>query len=474
MKRPVICLWFLSVSFFIQAQEKWDLRKCVDYAIANNISVKQADLQSRFSKLALTQGRLSQYPNLDFQTNTGFRFGRSDNPTTGILENKNFLSASFNLSSSVTLFNWFSKKAAIASSRLSYEADVAQIKKVQDDISLNVAVGYLQALLAKEQVNIAVVQVQQTAAQLESVRKQVTAGKLPELNAAEIEAQLARDSSSLVTAQSLVTQNLLQLKALLNLDAATAFDITAPPVEIIPVESLSDLQPEAVYNLAINNLPQQKVNNLRLQSSQQTVKASRGNMYPALSAYGGLGSNYVNIKIPQYTVGPKGPSGATVNVGGTDYFVEIPTRIQTGTTPIPLERQFRNNFGESIGLSINVPLFSGGVLRTNWERSKLNVQQWYLQIEQDNQKLKQDIYRAYTDAVAAIQKFNANRKTVAAADKAYNFAQKRFELGLVSTYDLLNSQNNVLRAKIEMLYARFDYVFKLKLLEFYKGQGLKL
>jgi outer membrane protein len=121
-----------------------------------------------------------------------------------------------------------------------------------------------------------------------------------------------------------------------------------------------------------------------------------------------------------------------------------------------------------------MPIFNGGQLRTAWERSKLVVRQSELQIEADNQTLKQDIYSAYTDAVAAMQKFNASRKSVETAEKAFNFAQKRYNLGLVSTYDLVNSQNNLLRARIDMLTAQFDYVFKMKLLEFYKGQGLKL
>ncbi|MBD0333620.1 MAG: TolC family protein [Chitinophagaceae bacterium] len=474
-RQPFFCV--LSLFYFViggYAQEKWDLKRCVDYALANNISVKQADLQTRFSALQLEQNKLSQYPNLSFQGNLGYRFGLSENPTTGIFESRNFLNAGMNLVSRLTLFNWFSKKYEIEAAKLSYEADKAQVKKAQDDIALNVAVAYLQALLAKQQVNISVLQVQQTITQLDVTRKQVNVGKLPELNATELEAQLARDSSNLITAQASVQQLLLQLKALLNLDAAIDFDIAAPPVELIPVESLADLQPEQVYNLAVVNLPQQKVNELHLQAARKTVLSARGSMYPAINAGAGLGNSYVNIKFPQYGAGPKLPTGATVLINGAEYDVLAPAFIVVGEKGIPLGRQLRNNFGQSIGLSIDVPIFNGGSLRVNWERSKLNVRQYELNIERDNQTLKQDIYKAYTDAVAAIQRFHANKKGVETAEKAFNFAQKRYNLGLLSTYDIINSQNNLLRARIEMLYAQFDYVFKLKLLEFYKGQGLKL
>lgn len=475
MKRPILCLILSTVCACLQAQDVWDLRRAVDYAVTNNISVKQADLQSRFSALDYKLDKLALYPDATFQSNVGYRFGRSENPTTGVYEDNNFLSAGMNLQTGVTLFNWFSKRFAIESSRLAYEADRAGIKKAQDDIALNVAVAYLQVLVAKEQVNISEVQVKQTESQLELTRRKVRAGALPELNAAELEAQLARDSSTLITSQSQVQQLLLQLKAILNLDAAAPFDIASPPIDAIPVESLADLEPGRVYQLALANLPQQKVNELRLQSARQAVKAARGNMMPTFSAYGGLSTNYVNIGFPVYAPGPKRASGATVQINGVEYQVLTPSAVETGAEiRTGFGRQLRNNFGQNIGLAVSVPIFNGGVLRTNWQRSQLQVQQSQLQIEGDNQTLKQDIYKAYTDAVAAIQKYNASRKSVETAEKAFNFAQKRYDLGLVSTYDLVNSQNNLLRARIDMLSAQFDYVFKLKLLEFYKGQGLKL
>ena len=447
----------------------------MDYAVANNITVKQADLQTRYSALTYSQEKLSQYPVLNFQSNVGYRFGRSENPTTGVYEDNNFLNAGFQLQSSVNLINWFSKKHSIEGSRLSYEADRAQVKKAQDDIALNVAVAYLQILLAKEQAGVATIQVEQSRSQLELINKKVAAGVLPELSAAEMEAQLARDSSTLITAESTIQQYLLQMKALLNIDAAEPFDVVVPPVELIPIESLADLQPEYVFQLALKNLPQQRVNELRKEANLAYVKSARANMYPTLGAYGGLGSNFVNIKFPEFIEGPKVPSGATVIINGVEYDVVRPSVIPTGKeSSIAFSRQLRNNFGQSIGLSLSVPIFNGGVARTNWQRSKLNVLQAELNIERDNQTLKQDIYTAYNDAIAALQRYNANKKTVEATRKAYDFALKRYNLNLVSTYDLLNSQNNLSRAQIEMLNAQYDYVFKMKLLEFYKGQGLKL
>ena len=475
MKGLVTVIIFLLSRIVLQAQDKWDLKECVDYALANNISVKQADLQTRFSSLDLYLDKLSRWPTSNFQASSGYSFGLSENPTTGTLDTRIFFNTQFGLSASANLFNWFSKKFLIQSSELDLKADEAQVKKVQDDIALNVAVGYLQALLAKQQVNIAALQVEQTMLQLDITRKRVKAGVLPELNASQLEAQLAADSSLLISAEGSVQQFLLQLKALLNLDAGVPFDIETPPVELIPVESLAELQPESVYNLAVVNLPQQRVNDLRVQAAEKLVSAAKASMYPTISMFGGLNSRFVNIESPQQTVFiPQRSTGAFVNVNGTPYEVLAPgfDVIRTGITPF--FNQLRNNFGQNIGIALTVPIFNGGSLRGNWQRSKLLVQQAQLQQQSASLTLKQDIYRAYTDATIALQKFNASRKAVEAAEKAYSFAQKRYEVNLLPTFELINNNNFLLRARQDMISAQFDYVFKMKLLEFYKGQGLKL
>jgi outer membrane protein len=464
-----------------QVAEKWDLQRCVEYALKNNISVRQADLQSQISGLSLKQNKAGQIPSLNFDGSAGLNFGRSENPVTGVFEDNNFLNMGVRMQSQVTLFNWFSIKNTIEASRLSYEADKQQIQKAQNDIALNVAVAYLQVLLTREQVNLAKVLAGQTLEQLAITRKRVDAGSLPELNAAELEAQLARDSASLVTAEGSVQQFLLQLKALLNLDAAYPFDIVVPPVGLIPVEPLGELQPDAVYASAIANQPQQKVNELRLQAAQKTIDAAKGNMYPTIAAFGDISSNAVYYKRPDYGTIVTGytPTGARTNVGGTYYPVEVPvTGLGSSRvgyiTPERVSRQLGNNFGQSIGVGLSVPIFNGRQLRTAWDRSKLQFKQWELTKEQDNMTLKQDIYKAYNDALTAMQKFNANKKAVETSQKAYDYSQKRYDLALLSTFELLTTQNNLQRAKIDMLYAQYDYVFKMKLLEFYKGLGLKL
>ena len=465
-----------------QTTGKWDLQRCVAYALEHNISIKTQDITARLSELTYKQSKASQLPSFNFGVNTGFRFGLAENPATGVFENNNIFNTGLGLQSQVTLFNWFSEKNLVESDRITAEADKEQVKKIQNDIALNVAVAYLQILLAREQVNLAAAQVEITKAQLGDTRKRVDAGALPELNAAEIEAQLARDSSALITAIGSESQFLLQLKAILNLDAAAEFDVVTPSVDKIPVEPIAELLPEKVYASAIANLPQQRVNELRVLSAKKFAESARGRMYPSINASGSLYSNYVSFKdrpvfdqsITGYT-----SSGLRANVGGTYYDVERPILVNNNTVlflikPDPFGAQLKNNFGQNIGLSLNVPIFNGRSARTNWERAKLNIRQFELQKEQGEVQLKQDIYTAYNDAMVALEKFNADKRTVTTAEKSYDFAKKRYDLNLLSSFELITSQTNLERARYQALYSQYDYLFKIKLLEFYKGQGLKL
>ncbi|MEP7258364.1 MAG: TolC family protein [Flavitalea sp.] len=460
------------------AQDTWNLKRLVEYALDNNISVKQADVQARLSVLSLKQSRLLQYPTAGVSGSLGVNAGRSIDPTTNLFTQSQLLSTGFSLSSSMTVFNFFSIKNNIEGNRFDTEASKANIDKIKNDIALNVATAYLLTLVSQEQNKIAKVAVQQTLNNFDNTRKRVDAGALPELNLAELEAQLARDSSSLIVAENTVRQNILQLKALLNIDAGKNFAVESPPLDQIPVLPLSELQPELVYNQAIVNLPQQKVNDLRIKAARKFVQAARGQMYPSFSLFGGLGTNYANNKIPNVLRNPTGtfePTGAKVDVGGMLYDVVTPGFTNNITTyRTPFTTQMSDNFRQNIGIQVNIPLFSNGQARTAWERSKLNVTTIELQKDLDLLTLKQDIYKAFNDAATSIQQFNAGIKGVQTAEKAYNFAKKRYELGLLTTIDLLTNQNNLNRARVELAQAQVDYVFKLKLLEFYKGQGLRL
>lgn len=472
----VALLFVLSANSW--AQDSWNLKRAVDYALENNISVKQADIQARIAALNLKQSILMQVPTANISGSSGVNAGRSIDPTTNLFTNTQLFSTGFSLSSGVTLFNFFSVKNNIAGSRLDNEAARANVDKIKNDVALNVATAYLQVLVSEEQENIAKLAVQLTLQNLENTKKRVEAGVLPELNLAELEAQLAADSSNVITASNAVKQNILQLKAILNVDAGKAFIVETPPIDRIPVLTLDELQPEFVYAEAIKNLPQQKVNELKIKAAEKYVLSARGQMYPTISLFAGLGTNYANNKIPSVLQVPTGQfdtTGAKANVNGTLYDVVSPgfrNVITTSTTPFGT--QLSDNFRQNVGVQINIPLFNNGVARTNWQKSQLNVNALQLQKDQDLINLKQDIYTAYNDAATAIQKYQAGIKGVQTAEKAYNYSQKRYDVGLLPTLDLLTNQNNLNRARVQLAQAQVDYVFRLKLLEFYKGKGISV
>ena len=470
----LVFLTLLIATSTAKAQEKWSLRSCIEYAMAHNFSVKQVDLQSKIAELTLKQSKYGQLPNLNFSGGPSFSNGRSQDPTTFSLITQSYLSANMQLQSSAEIFNWFSKRNTILANEWEVKAAKANTDKLKNDLALSVANSYLQILLAMEQEKIAGIQLQQSKAQYTNTRKLVDAGNLPELNAAELEAQVARDSSNVISAKGSVTQSILSLKSLMSIDAATPFEIETPAVDKIPVEKISDLQPETVYALAMANMPQQRYNDFKLKASQKTSAAVKGNLYPTISAFGSTGSRF-NNRAKEVTGSSKinAPLG-TVSVNGTPYNVfpnEPFTDYSYGKTPFL--SQLNENFNQSVGLSLSVPIFNGLSARTNYEKSRISIRNQELQKDGDNQKLKQDIYQAYNAAVVALEKYNAGKKAIDAAERSYYYAQKRYDVGMMATFELITNQNNLFTVKLQNALNQYDYVFKMKVLEFYKGQGLK-
>ena len=386
------------------------------------------------------------------------------------------------LQTSADIFNFYSKRNLIAANEWELKAAIASVGKIKNDIALSAANAYLQILLTKEQEKITLIQLAQTTEQLNITRKQVNAGALPELNAVQLEAQLAQDSVNYITAKGAVIQSILSLKAFMNIDAAAAFEVDTPPVESIPVDAIADLQPDNVFQLAMTNQPQQLVNDYRLKAADKNKAAAKAAMYPSFSAFGGVSSNYLAFgkkALYDKVVTTYAPSGLRADAGG-GVFYDVQTPVFTQGSQIgffksnSFSSQLVDNFRQNIGLNITVPIFNGGALKTQYERSKLNIESLQLQKVQDDQKLKQDIYQAYNAALIALEKYNASQKSVNASEKTYQFSGKRFNVGMLSTFELITAQNNLLRAKLEYTINRFDYVFKMKVLEFYKGMGLRL
>jgi outer membrane protein len=476
----VIAFCFFGIT--AGAQKKWDLRSIVDYAMTNNLTVKISDVQARIAKLTYKQSKSSQLPTLNFRTDGAISSGRTQDPVTFERVTETYFSSVMQLQSSADIFNFFSKRNTIAANNWELLASTANVDKLKNDIALTVANAYLQILLAKEQENITSVQVQQTTAQLANTKKLVDAGSLPPLNLTQLEAQLAMDSVNYITAKGTVVQNILTLKAYMSIDPAADFEVETPPVELIPLDPISELLPESVYSLALKNQPLQRYDELKIKAAEKYRDAAKGAMYPTLSAFGSLNTTYRTFKKKPYY----DPRDYVITGYDTTSFI---ISNQPGSTilspkfgngpvrylkPSAYGTQLDDNFNQNIGLSLNIPILNGRSLRTNYEKSKLNIETLKLQKAQDDQDLKQNIFQAYNSALIALEKFNASKKSVDASQLTYDYAKKRFDVGMMNSFDLISTQNNLLTAKLQYAINQFDYVFKMKVLEFYKGLGIKL
>lgn len=478
----VLIIISLFNSNVLAQDNKWDLRRCVEYGMKNNITVKQAEIQADRSEINFKQSSLQPLPSLSYGLTHGFSFGRTLDRTTNVYTSRSAMFQQMSLQSNVLLYNFNSTRNNVLASKYSLDADKATVEKAMNDVALNIAQQYLRALLSYEQVGISLLVLDQTKAQLSNTRKLVDAGSLPELNAAELEATLARDSATYIQAKSQAELDKLSLKAVLNLPADQSFELVIPEVDKIPVDNILEIYPDDVYQAALKSQPQIRVNDLRLLAAEKGFKVAEARMKPTLTAFGQLATNFNQFLL----------KGAGVNFTGEQ---QTGSYIKQGSSLIPVysptydvlyekrnfseywngfSRQLRDQFGQGVGISLNVPILNGGQARANMHRAKVDIKSSQLSIDRDKLQLKQDIYNAYYSASGAFQTYLAREKALATAIRSFELANRRYELGVMQTIEWLSNQNNVTRARIDKAVAQYEYIFRMKVLEFYKGQGLKL
>ena len=483
ISRLFVFLLLFAFQLNINAQDnKWDLRRCVEYGMQNNVSVKQAEIQADRSSINFQQSSLQSWPTLSYGLTHGFSFGRTLDRTTNAYTSRSAMFQQMSLQSNVLLFNFNSARNNVLANKYALDADRASVDKAKNDIALNIAQQYLLALLSYEQVGISLLVLDQTKAQLSNTRKLVDAGSLPELNAAELEATVARDSATYVQAKSQAELDKLSLKSVLNLPADQVFELVIPPVDKIPVDNILEIYPDDVFQVAITSQPQIRVNDLRRLAAEKGLKVAEAQMKPTISAFGQLATNFNQFLL----------KGSGVNFTGEQ---ETGSYIKQGSSLVPVysptyemlyqkrnfseywdgfSKQLRDQFGQGVGLTVNVPIFNGGQARANMMRARVDIKSSQLSIDRDKLQLKQDIYTAYYSASGAFQTYLAREKALETSIRSFELASKRYELGVMQTIEWLANQNNLTKARIDKAVAQYEYIFRMKVLEFYKGQGLKL
>ncbi len=430
----------------------WSLQRCVQYAVDHNITIRQDSLTARMAKYTLLQSRYQQLPTLNATGSYGTNFGRSVNPTTNQFEDASYNYSSVSGNGNVLLFGWMQMRNTIMRNKYLLNADLAALDQARDDVSVNVATAFLTALLTKEQINVSKNQISLTQEQLRQTRAFANAGRLPELNVAQLESQLATDSSNLVNSIANYNSAVLDLKALLNLDFAVPVEIQMPEVSLDDQVFVSVLQPEEIYGKAKLHFGSIKGNLLRVSAAEKGLQVAKAGLYPQLSLGYQLGTNYAsNYK----------------SISGYDSSGPIYTNPVFGT-------QYKNNFQQSVYLGLNIPIFNGWRTQYNVRQAKVNLLQQQLVEYNAELTLKQNVYKAHNNAINSIQKYNAARRADQAATRALDFAKKRYDLGLTSTVDLLVTQNQQFSAASSLISAKYDLIFKLKVIDYYLGKELKL
>ena len=457
----LIILVYLSLQLPAQNKvDKWSLQSMIEYASKYNLTIQNAEIQANIAKIQSEQVKLRRYPNANASANIGSSFGYSIDNTTNTYANQQSLTNSYSINSSIIIFNGGQLKNTISYEGFNAAAAVEDLKKSINDVSVALAAYYLQALSSFENIKLSEIQITETKNQLELTSKKVEAGSLPELNIAVLEAQLATDSANLVATKFVYKQSLLALQVILNLNIYDPFDIETPPVDKIPVEPISALSPEYVYNLATENQHLQKGDKLRIKAAEKSILISKSSFYPTISGGVNLSSNFNNFfERLDYDFNLK--KSVTVRKSWNEIWSDWGS-------------QLNSTFGQNVGFNISIPIFNAGSAKSNYSKAKLNYKLTVLRSLQNNQTLKTDIYNAYINAINSLDKYNAAQKSVTSTQKAYSFAQKRYDADLLSAFELITLQNNYQKARIQQLNAQYDYVFKLKLLELYKGQGIKL
>jgi outer membrane protein len=435
-----ICL--LSSGGLIFSQNKvWSLEECIKYSIENNIQIKQQGIQNQVQKNSLDLAKFQLLPNLNGQASHSYSFGRALDQNTYQFFNQTLQSDYFYLGGTMPVFNGLQYYNAIQKNKYQVLASQQDLQNISDNVALNVALSYLQILLNKELVTANQNQLDISIQQIEKTRKMVVAGSVAKGNLLEIESQAAQEELSLITQKNLLETSVLILTQLLELKTPTGFEIIVPEINIDSNAIVSG-NIDDIYAIAEKNRPEIKSSELNLTASEFALKMAKGARSPVISLNYSLNSRYTYLS----------------NVPGIQSF----------------SNQLKNNKNSGIGVSINIPILNGWQVNKSISNSKLNVETSKYALEGTQKQLYKNIQQAYTDAVAALKKYNVSLKAIASTEESFRYTEQKFNVGMVTPVDYNAAKTLLLKAQSDMTQAKYEFIFKTKVLDFYKGIPLTL
>ncbi len=447
MKRKLISLGFilLLTPLALLSQEKaWTLEECIAHALQNNIRIKQQEIMTEYQVAALEQSKLNVLPTLNGSATHNYAFGRAlDETTYEFTDNQTVQSNNFYAGSNVTLFRGLVNYNTIQKNKYQVLASEQDLAGFKDEISLNIALGYLQILLNQELVTATEAQIELTRQQIDRTGKMVDAGSLARGSLLEIEAQAAHEELQLVNLQNQLTLSLLTLAQMLELPNAEGFAVTVPVITVDDASVKGD--PVNIYSIAEKTRPEILSAEYQLKSAEYDLAIAKGNRSPRLSL------------------------GASVSTAYSDNRVKPVTFDR-----YPFKDQLNDNLNYGLGFSLNIPIFNGWQVNTGIRNSKLGIENSQFALENTRKQLYKNIQQAYTDATGSLKKYSASKKAVEAMQEAFRYAEQKLDVGMVTAVEYNQSKTQLLNAQSEMAQAKYEFVFKSKVLDFYRGVPLTL
>lgn len=455
--------------------QEWTLQQCINYAWSHNISIKQSEVNRQTQKNNYVASKANLLPTLNGVASNTYDYGRTIDQFTNTFANSEVLSDNFYVSANFTIFGGFQNLNTIRQNQTAYEASEYDLQSNKNTLALNIASDYLQVLLDEELLQEAKDQHEVTLQQVEKTQKMVDAGSQAKGSLYDVQAQEANDAVNEVNAENQLDIAMLSLAQLLDIDSVQLFKIARPQISI-PDNSLIN-SPDLIYSEALTNQPDVKSAQLKWESAEKGREAAAGAIYPKLVLAATVGTGYssgddnINASFNGYV--PGAYAGYTSTPDASSIPVWLPNE-QYSYQLIPLRQQLNDNFNKTIGFQLNIPIFNG--LRSNiaYKNAKLNELNAYYNYQTTELNLRKNVQQAYADAVGALKKYYATQKSAQSYKEAYDYVRVKFDAGIATSLDYNTAKTNLEKAESDMLQAKYTYIFKLKVLDYYEGKSLKL
>ena len=469
MKNLYVVALVLLFSQAIYAQENWDLERCIGYAIEHSLDVRQSDFGVQDAGIVLKQNQQQQYPSISGSVGASSNFGRSIDPTTNEFITSNFLSNTFGLNLNLLLYNGGRLKNQINQSKYDKSALESDKQSMIATVTVNVVNAYFEALLARDNYTNADIQIKTIQDQIDQMTKLVAAGSRARFELYDLEAQLATSEQQRTLAQNRIDLAMLNLKAVMNLDADQEMVLEVPPLNQLTYTDLDNTSFETIYENVIKTRPEVEALDLRIKSGEVGIDIAKSSFYPVINLGGFLNSNYSNqARRPDaFVESISDPQGVLINSQPSEiqFFQLSPTSL----SQIPYFSQIDENFFYGVGVQANIPIYNNYQAKGNTERAKINLENLRTDKERYIIDIRNLIGQLVTDAKAAKRNLAASDKVLEARQIAFDNAQKRFELGAINSFDYISIQDQLNTAKTDQILAKYDYMLKIKVLDFYQG-----